>query len=478
MRIHFIGIGGVGVSALAEVALSRGIEVSGSDRSPNAITERLEARGARIFPGHYPEVIADVKPDLVVYSTAVSETNPEMLAVRAAAIPALTRSQFLGQLMEQSRAPKVAIAGTHGKTTTTCMVGMALVNAGLDPTVLVGGDFAPFHGNVRLGGGPFVTEACEAFRSFLDLHPDIAVITNVESDHLDCYGDFEGVLGGFRAFVAGMHSGGALVLWSDDPHAGALMEEARAHGLRVLGYGLGDAGNRTLCADNLAETGSGMRARIRLASGEDATDASAHWEDVGALQLGVPGRHNVLNALAALGAAMACGADPEVALAGLQGFGGVERRFQVLGERDGVTVVDDYAHHPTEIAATIAAARGAYPGRRIIAVFQPHLYSRTRDLLDEFAEALASADAVVVAGIYAAREEPIPGVSPSLLTGRIAARAPRITLLTEPDKRLIPAAVERIARPADVLLVLGAGDIREVAEGYLAMGDKAEGGRT
>ncbi len=481
MRVHFIGIGGVGVSALAEIALARGDIVSGSDRSSNAITERLALRGAHVSIGHSRDLIRQIRPDLVVYSAAIAETNPERQAAAVLGIPSMSRAQYLGMLMDQAPSPRIAIAGTHGKTTTTCMVGAALVHLGYDPTVLIGGDFAPFGGNTRIGTGPFVTEACEAFRSFLDLRADIAVVTNVETDHLDCYGDMAGVLNAFQAFVGGIREGGTLVLWADDPHAGRLRAVAASHGLRALGYGIGQGSDRAIWAENVRETPAGVAAAMfavpdECDSGAEPGSGADTGRALGELAMRVPGGHNILNALAALGVATACGADISAAIEGLRGFGGVERRFEVLGTKNGVAVVDDYAHHPTEIAATISAARGAYPGRRLIAVFQPHLYSRTRDLLEGFALALAKADCVIVAGIYAAREEPIPGVGPTLLAGRIARAAPDMTVLVEPDKASIPDAVRTIARPGDVLLILGAGDIRQAGEAFLSGGHIAEKG--
>ncbi len=467
MRVHFIGIGGVGVSALAEVALARGDIVSGSDRSASPITDRLERRGAHVAIGHSADIIRETRPELVVYSAAIPETNPERAAAKADAIPTMSRSRYLGLLMDQAAPPRIAIAGTHGKTTTTCMVGSVLTHLGLDPTVLIGGDYAPFGGNTRPGHGPVVTEACEAFRSFLDLRPDIAVITNVEKDHLDCYGDLDGVVAGFTAFIAGMRPGGTLVLWADDPRAPLLRTTAEAHGLGVLGYGIGSGPDRAVWAECIEETAEGVTATVldvpEMSDGRSPIRPAAS----AALKMHVPGVHNVLNALAAIGVAKACQARLVDAAAALNGFGGVERRFEILGTRAGVTVVDDYAHHPTEIAATIAAARGAFPGRRLIVVFQPHLYSRTRDLLDEFAVALSGADCVIVAGIYAAREDPIPGVTPTLLADRLAREAPDKTVLVEADKKLIPDVVERISMPGDVLLVVGAGDIREAGEAFL-----------
>lgn len=467
MRIHFIGIGGVGVSALGEVALARGDRVTGSDRSASPITARLAAHGAGVTIGHCADAVRAAAPDLVVYSAAISDANPELAVAREAGIPVMSRAQYLGRLMDEAAGPTGAIGGSHGKTTTTCMLASALVAADLDPTALIGGDYAPFDGNVRIGAGPFVTEACEAFRSFLELRPDVAIVTSVDADHLDCYGTLDGVIAGFLDFVGGVRPGGTVVVCREGPNVDIVAARAAALGLQVVTYGFAShliaSVSPTITAEHYTDEAGVASADIVL-SGKDGRSVP-----VGRVVLGMPGRHNILNGLAALGAAIACGADPAKALQGLQGFGGVERRFQVLGERNGVVVVDDYCHHPTEIAATIAAARSAYPGRRLIAVFQPHLYSRTRDHLDDFATTLAEADAVIVAGIYAAREEPIEGVDASLLSGRISRLAPGRTVLTEPDKARIPAMLAIVARPGDVALIMGAGDIREAGEWFLGI---------
>jgi len=457
-HVHFIGIGGVGMSGLAQALMARGVRVSGSDPLRNAATDRLEAAGARIYRVQSAENIELEHPDIVVVTPAVQEANEELVAARRTGIPVLSRAQMLGRMMAESPRPRVAVAGTHGKTTTTSMLAEILVAAGLDPTVLVGAEYAGIGGNARVGSGPFLTEACEAFDSFLALSPDVAVITNIEADHLDWYLSEERLADGFRQFLDRTSPDGAVVWCADDP--GVRRVVPRALGPREsLPYGLWSERQGTL------------RARVLSAGGgrtEFAVWRFGRAEELGRVALPVPGSHNVLNALGALGTALWMGVPFDTAARALERFQGAERRFDVLGERGGVLVVDDYAHHPTEVRATLAAARSAYPDRRVVAVFQPHLYSRTRDFMDEFAAALTDADAVVVTDIYPAREEPIPGVSAADLVERIAGRRRGGTVLYMPCKGDVPRALEWLARPGDLVLTMGAGDIREAGLAYLS----------
>jgi UDP-N-acetylmuramate--alanine ligase len=473
-HIHFIGIGGVGMSGLAQVMLSRGARVSGSDLHPNAATDRLAAQGATIYTAQVAENIAREEPDLVVYTAAIHEDNPELAAARKTGVEIISRAEFLGRLMAEFKGPRVAVAGTHGKTTTTAMLAEVLMNGGLDPTVLIGGDYAPFGGNTRVGHSDvFVTEACEAYDSFLALRPDITIITNVEADHLDHYGTVERVFEGFRRFAAQTSANGLLVYCADDPGARRLVEELLGEEgpRRRIAYGLESHGPDCLWAENTSESGGKLFAVKRRAAGHEAV-RSFHVELV------IPGLHNVRNALAAIAAGLEIGVPEKAITTGqLRFFGGVGRRFETLGEVNGVLVIDDYAHHPTEIRATLAAARAAYPERRVVVVFQPHLYSRTRDFMDEFAGALAQADAVLLTDIYAAREEPIEGVRMADLARRIAALAPDITLLYLPDKGDIPGALSWVTRPGDLALVMGAGDIREAGERFVAARNPAANGR-
>lgn len=467
-HVHFIGIGGVGMSGLAQVMLARGARVSGSDPAENAATQRLEAQGATLYREQAAENIERERPDLVVVTAAIPEDNPELAAARAAGIETVSRADFLGRLMAEFRGPRIAVTGTHGKTTTTAMLASVLIAGGLDPTVLIGGEFPAIGGNVRVGSGEvFLTEACEAYDSFLSLRPDIAVITNIDADHLDYYQTEQRVHESFRRFVEQTSREGLLVSCAEDTGVFRVLREmpVRIGPRRSLDYGLSPSSHRVesiWAADvELSGTGSSFVARRRI--GEQSE------ERLGPLCLRVPGTHNILNALAALAVGLELNIPFEKVREGLEAFTGTERRFEVLGEGRGIVVVDDYAHHPTEIRATFAAARAAYPDRRIVAAFQPHLYSRTRDFLDEFASALAEADAILLTDIYPAREKPIPGVSVINLTRRIADLAPDSTLLYLPDKKDVVGALKWVTQPGDLVLVMGAGDIRKVGETFAAV---------
>ena len=464
-HIHFLGIAGIGVSALAQVAQARGIRVSGSD--PNAdpavspAIARLQQGGATLYRDHKAgNLAADV--DLVVASAAVAEDNPEVRAAHGRGVRVVSRADFLGELMAAHRGPKIAIAGTHGKTTTTGMLGVLLQNAGLDPTVFVGGEVAEMGGNVRVGSadGPFVAEACEAYDSFLSLKPDIAVLTNVEADHLDHYGTAERVQAAFVRFLQNILPGGTIVACADDPGAQAVL--SRFLSTASVTYGMSDP-TAQMQAHSLQ-----LDAQTAFTWG-DATDPACDTR----ILLQVPGRHNVLNALAAATVATLLHVPVAAIADGLRAFHGATRRQEILGEAplEGgtVLVMDDYAHHPTEIRATLDALRGAYPQRRLVAIFQPHLYSRTRDFLGQFAEALAAADALIVTDIYAARETAIEGVRASdivNLAQKLHAAAPIFYL---PDKAAIPGALAALARPGDLTVFLGAGDIRVQGEAFLRL---------
>ncbi len=464
-HIHFLGIAGIGVSALAQVAQARGIQVSGSDPNAdpaaNPAIARLAQGGAMLYRDHKAaNLAADV--DLVVASAAVAEDNPEVRAARARGVRVVSRADFLGELMEAHRGTKIAIAGTHGKTTTTGMLGVLLQSAGLDPTVFVGGEVAELGGNVRVGSedGPFVAEACEAYDSFLSLKPDIVVLTNVEADHLDHYGTAERVQASFVRFLQNVRPGGAIVACADDPGA----KEALSRFLPAvsLTYGITDA-DAQMQAHSLQ-----LDAQTAFTWG-DAIDPAYDTRIV----LQVPGRHNVLNALAAASVATLLKVPVAAIADGLRAFHGATRRQEILGKAEveggDVLVMDDYAHHPTEIRATLGALRGAYPQRRLVAIFQPHLYSRTRDFLAQFAEALAMADVLLVTEIYAARETPIAGVKASDIVNlalKINAEAPMLYL---PNKADIPTKLAALVRPGDLTVFLGAGDIRTQGEAFLEL---------
>lgn len=448
-RFHFVGIGGIGMSALAQILLARGQAVSGSDLVESEMTARLSALGARVSIGHQRENVAGA--DRVVISDAVHEDNPELRRARELDIPVQRRSELLAELASERRG--VAVAGTHGKTTVTAMIGLVLVEAGLDPTIVVGGEYDRIGGNARAGSGEwFVVEACEAYESFLDLRPAIAVVTNIEPDHLDHHGTEEHLRQSFARFLERVTQGGVVVLCADRPELRTL---PLPRGRRVVRYGA-DA-SADIRGVEIATKGTSGSCRVLI----DGTEA-------GRLTVSAPGTHNVINALGAVAACREAGAPMATCIEALAKFSGVDRRFEVLGEGSGVTVVDDYAHHPTEIAATVAAARTAFPGRRIVAVFQPHLYSRTRDFAEGFAEALRAADMTVLTEVYPAREAPIPGVDSGLIADHlreltVAESARGEDAVIEMSKHEVSAKLPPILRAGDVVLAMGAGDI-----GYIA----------
>ncbi len=446
-HLHFVGIGGVGMCALAEVLLSDGFTVSGCDAEPSERTERLARRGASVLVGHDPAHLDGV--DAVVVTAAVDRSTPEVAAARSRGIPVVRRADLLGELVR--RGEGVAVAGTHGKTTTTSLVGWVLTQAGLDPTVLVGGHVRFLDAHAHRGHGDLVVcEADEYDRSFLALRPVWAVLTNVEAEHLDSYGSLADLEDAFVSFADSVPFYGAVVACVDDPGVRRLLPRLEN---RVVAYGT---------TPGVALRATGVEAGVW---GTRFTVAN-HDVELGRLALPLAGLHNVRNALAAV----AVGLELEIPFAviadALAAFSGVARRFDVRGERTGVTVVDDYAHHPTELRAVLAAARQVFPGRRRVAAFQPHLYSRTRDFADEFGTALAEAEVVVVLPIYPAREQPLPGVSSALVAE--AARAGGATRVVEPaslDEAL--AGLSALLEPGDVLLTLGAGDVHRLGERWL-----------
>ncbi|MBI2842812.1 MAG: UDP-N-acetylmuramate--L-alanine ligase [Armatimonadetes bacterium] len=440
-RIHFIGIGGAGMSAIARVMRARGAEISGSDSKRSATTERFASEGVRVAIGHDPANVEGAS--LVVYTAALSDDNPELLAASRLRIPAVGRAEMLGRLMAQYK-HRVAVTGTHGKTTTTSMISLVLTEAGLDPTVLIGGDLAAIGGNARVGGGPmFVTEACEAFGSFLHLRPSIAVITNIDADHLDHYGTLDNILESFERFIDLVDKDGCVIACEDDENVRKVLRGAAR---RVEGYSLDGQG--------------GVRAEdVAVDSPHAAYDLVHNGRRLGRVTLGVPGLQNVANSLAAASVGFELGASFEAIKSALAKFTGTGRRFEILGNCGDILVVDDYAHHPREIRATLAAARSAW-NRRIIAVFQPHLYSRTEIFAKEFAESLSSADLVVVTDIYAAREKPIDGVTSKLILDEMRG----VDAHHIPDKPAILDFLLSRVRPGDMVLTLGAGDIRTVGE--------------
>jgi UDP-N-acetylmuramate--alanine ligase len=445
--VHFVGIGGAGMCALAELLVRSGGRVSGCDAKDSTPLRDLAALGATVHVGHDAGHVAQASA--LVMTSAMPTDHSELVAARAAGIPVLKRAEALGAWVAGGKV--VAIAGTHGKTTTTAMTTEVLAHANRNPTGLVGGRVAGWQGNLRFGGDAlYVVEADEYDRSFHQLTPDVAVVTNVEADHLDIYGDYEGVRKGFREFLARLRPGGRAIVCADDHGASSLLPP-----LGSAGYTYGTA------------AGSMLRA-IEITIGPRMTRCTVveGGQRVGALVLRKGGRHTLLNALGASAAARALGVAWSQILEALAEFSGVERRFERLGEAAGVSVVDDYAHHPTEIRVTLEAARAVFAGQRIVAAFQPHLYSRTRDFTAAFGEALAVADVVWVTDVFPAREAPIPGV-----TGEIVATAARRAgagaVRYHADLATLPGALAESLLPGDVLITLGAGSIETVGQEVL-----------
>lgn len=440
-RVHFVGVGGAGMCGLAEAMARAGYTVTGSDLVLGPSVDALRALGVRLYQGHAAEHVGDAT--LVVRTAATDARNPEVAEAEARGVPVLKRAEALGRWVARGRV--VAVAGTHGKTSTTTMITAVLAEAGLDPTAFVGGAVRAWGGNYRAGADRlFVVEADEYDRSFLHLDPDVAVVTNVEADHLDIYGDEEGVHAAFGAFLGRVRGDGTAVACADDPGARAVVQ-GRAD---AVTYGRSEGA--TLHVADVERTADGTRFTVR--------ERGAAPEP---LQIRVPGLHNVLNATAAAAAARALGVPWDAVRRGLAGYTGVGRRFERVGSAAGVDVLDDYAHHPTEVRATLDALRQAFPERRLVVVFQPHLFSRTRDFHDAFGAALAGADVVWVTDVYPAREQPLPGVTGALVadstrehaTGPVHYHAELATL---------PEAVARTLVPGDVCVTLGAGSIETV----------------
>ncbi len=438
--IHFVGIGGIGMSGIAEVLLNLGYPVTGSDLKESETTRRLESLGARCFAGHDAANVGQA--DVVVVTSAARKDNPELVEARRRGVPVIPRAEMLAELMRLKYA--VAVAGSHGKTTTTSMIAHVLAAGGLDPTAVVGGKLNNLGSNAKLGKGEYmVVEADESDGSFLKFSPTIAVVTNVDPEHLDHYGSFDELKDAFVEFVNKVPFYGLAVMCLDHPVVQAMLPALER---RHVTYGL--APQADYRADELEA--SAFRARFR---------ARRRGEDLGVFELNMVGEHNVQNAVAAIAVADDVGVPLEEIRHALATFTGVQRRFTVLGEAGGVTVVDDYGHHPAELKATLAGARRSFPQRRIVVAFQPHRYTRTRDLLPDFARSFNDADAVVVTAIYAASEDPIPGVTGEALVEAIRACGHRDVSYVE-KKAVVPHLLERL-RPGDLLLLQGAGDINQ-----------------
>ena len=446
IRVHFVGIGGVGMSGIAEVLLSLGYRVTGSDLRFGEATRRLAEKGAVVFEGHAARQVGPA--DVVVTSSAVAPDNPELAAARERGLPLIPRAEMLAELMRMKFA--VAVAGSHGKTTTTSMTAVLLDHAGLDPTVIVGGQVAAIGGGARVGKSDLlVAEADESDRTFLDLMPVVAVVTGIDREHLDAYSGMDDLRESFLHFVNMTPFYGFSVLCLDDPNLRALLPRVRR---RFVTYGLGEGAD--ISADEIEVGPEGSRYRLRLRGGA-----------AGEVRLRKPGRTAVLNSLAAAAVGLEFGVGTRAVREGLAAFAGVGRRFEFRGEANGVRVVDDYAHHPSEIRATLGAARDS-GAERITAVFQPHRYSRVRDLLDDFGAAFAGADRVVLTEIYPAGEAPLPGVDGERLAAAVrAAGHPEVRFVADLDA--VPGAVVPLLEPGELVLTLGAGSITRLPDALL-----------
>jgi UDP-N-acetylmuramate--alanine ligase len=462
-RIHFIGVGGIGMSGIAELLANLGYAVSGSDAKRSSVTDRLASLGVTVATaGHAAVNVGNA--DVVVYSSAVRPDNPEVVEARARRIPVIPRAEMLAELMRLRFG--IAIAGAHGKTSTTSMIALVLERAGLDPTAVIGGRLSAFGSNARLGRGEYmVAEADESDRSFLKLSPSVAVITNIDREHMDAYGGFADLQQAFVDFANKVPFYGAVVACGDDAELAHVLPRFTR---RVVTYGID--GQFDISASGVALAGFGSQCTVIQ---RDLHTNSA--TELGTLALAVPGLHSVRNALAAV----AVGLELEVPFAkiasALAEFHGAERRFERRGIVNGISVVDDYGHHPTEIAAVLSAARAANPSRIVVA-FQPHRYTRTRDLMAEFGAALAAADEVVLTDIYAASEEPIPGITVEALAAAVSAGRKQPAHIVRKLDDVAPAVAD-LARPGDLVLTLGAGSIGGLATALLAELERRHGPR-
>ena len=441
---HFIGIGGAGMSGLAEILMDMGHQVSGSDREASEVTAYLNQKGAQIKIGHKTENVNQL--DFLVYSSAIPQNNPEMVRARELNIPRIRRAEMLGQLF--NRKFGIGVAGTHGKTSTTSMLGSILLQAEKDPTIIVGGKLQNLMTNARLGKSDYlIAEADEYDRSFLALFPRIAVITSLEADHLDIYKDLDDLKETFLKFANQTSFDGCVILNADDPN---LIQIASRIERSVLTFGLNE--NADFVARNL-----------RFGNGQSQSEILMNGSLLGPITLNVPGLHNIQNALAATAVALELEIPFETISAGLLAFKGVGRRFEIVGQAKNILIIDDYAHHPTEVSAAIQAARSGWD-RRVVAVFQPHLFSRTRDFFSDFAQSLDAADLAIVTDIYPAREEPIPGIN-----GALIADALKNEHFYVADKNNLTKVLHEQTHSGDLVLFLGAGDIwkssRELLKG-------------
>ena len=448
IHIYFIGIGGISMSGLAEILLSEGVRISGSDRSPSELTRKLEEQGATIYYGQREENLSS-EIDLVVYTSAIKSDNPEMIAANKLKLPSLTRAQLLGQLMKNYKTP-IAVSGTHGKTTTTSMISQILLENDDDPTLSIGGIYKPIGGNIRVGSSDrFVTEACEYTNSFLSFYPKISIILNIEEDHLDFFKDIHDIRNSFHEFARLLPADGTLIINGDIDHCEELTADLSC---KVITYG--SSPDFDYYPKNITYDASGCPSFHLMRRGGKEESFSLH----------VPGEHNVYNAIAAIALADLLDISDTVTAKGLLHNGGTDRRFEYKGKMNGCTIIDDYAHHPTEIKATLHAAQN-YPHHTIWCVFQPHTYTRTKTFLHEFAEALSLSDEIVLADIYAAREKDTLGISSGTLQAEIEKLGHRCYYFSTFEE--IENFLQKNCTKDDLLITMGAGDVVKIGESLL-----------
>lgn len=445
-HIHFVGIGGAGMSGIAEVLLNLGYRVSGSDLKQTPVTERLKSMGGVVYQGHSKENTKGA--DVVVISSAVGDDNPEVIEARLKKIPVIPRAEMLAELMRLKYS--VTVSGTHGKTTTTSMIGLVLARGGLDPTVVIGGKLANFGSNAKLGKGEYlVAEADESDGSFLKLTPTIAVVTNIDTDHLDYYGSINKIRKAFLEFVNKVPFYGAVIVCGDDIQTQKIIPHIKR---RYITYGIKNPAD--LEVRDIIHSAPGVEFKLIY-----------FGQDLGKIKLNVPGIHNVYNALAAIAAAMELELKIEDIKKAFLEFRGVDRRIQVKGEVQGITVVDDYGHHPTEIRATLSAVKDSW-NKRTVAIFQPHRYTRTKILAKDFGQAFDLADVLIITEIYSAGEKPIPGVSARLIVKNVMAHKQTEIKFCPTKQEIINFLIQKV-QPGDLVITLGAGDIWKVGEEFL-----------
>ena len=445
-RVHLVGVGGAHMSAIARILLSRGHEVSGSDQKVSATTVQLEEQGLRFELGHEPAHARSA--ELVVYTVAVAADNPELGAARSTGIEVITRAQMVSRLLEGLRL--IAVSGAHGKTTTSSLLAYLLKSCGMSPTYLVGGDSDALGGNAASGDGEWaVVEADEYGRAFLEYEPEIALVTNVEADHLDYYGDYDSLKAAFRQFLERVQSDGVIIAATGSDGLDEVLEKARP-AARILRYGA-----------NGAATWKGSK--LTSEGGLQTFRLMGEGQDYGSFTIGLPGLHNVWNAVGGLAAAIKAGADVEIMRSALPHFSGARRRFELIGEANGISVYDDYAHHPTEVAVNVQAAKDRFPGRRLVVLFQPHTYSRTRYLLDEFRTCFHGIDRLFILETFAAREAIAEGIEAAALAEAVT--TPQATYLSSHEEAL--EVLEKELHRGDVFFTMGAGDVNNIGPDLL-----------